>query len=283
MTSRHLRLPAWLFAGLTLAGLWLSLSAVPARAQEVEPVTAVQTQADPDELRVQVPDVGDVPEVEINVGNTTDTLSQSVVLIMVMTIGSVLPALMVLMTSFTRFIIVFSLTRNAVGLQNVPPATVLIGLSIFLTLFVMKPVLTTVNEDALQPLLAGELSASEAFEAAYGPLQEFMLLQTREADLRLFMDMADGPQPETPEDVPASTLIPAFVVSEVRTAFIIGFLIFVPFLIIDLIVAAVTMSLGMVMLPPVFISLPVKLLVFVLVDGWVLIIGSLVQSVAAVG
>lgn len=283
MTSSRTRLLAGVLTALALAGMTLVLLAKPAPAQEVDRVPTAQTQTDADDLRVQVPDVPDVPDVEINVGDTTDTLSQSVVLILVMTIGSVLPALMVLMTSFTRFIIVFSLTRNAVGLQNVPPASVLIGLSIFLTLFVMKPVLTTVNDEALQPLLAGELSASEAFEAAYAPLQEFMLLQTRDADLRLFMDMADGPQPETAEDVPASTLIPAFVVSEVRTAFIIGFLIFVPFLIIDLIVAAVTMSLGMVMLPPVFISLPVKLLVFVLVDGWVLIIGSLVQSVAAVG
>lgn len=255
--------------------------ASPAHGQVIEPIAEVQADpAEPDSFDVSVPDV---PTVEVAIEDTTDTLSQSVVLIMVMTIGSLLPALMVLMTSFTRFIIVFSLTRNAVGLQNVPPATVLIGLSVFLTLFVMKPVLTTVNDEALQPLLGGELSASEAFDAAYTPLQEFMLLQTRDADLRLFMDMADGPQPQNPEDVPASTLIPAFVVSEVRTAFVIGFLIFVPFLIIDLIVAAVTMSLGMVMLPPVFISLPVKLLVFVLVDGWVLIIGSLVQSVASVG
>ena len=159
----------------------------------------------------------------------------------------------------------------------------LIGLALFLTLFVMKPVLTTVNDDAIQPLLEGELNAGEAFDAAYAPLRDFMLLQTRDADLRLFMEMSDGPQPESPDDVSISTLVPAFVVSEVRTAFIIGFLIYVPFLIIDLIVAAVTMSLGMVMLPPVFISLPLKLLVFVLVDGWVLIIGSLVASVAGGG
>ena len=254
------------------------------------PLVHAQEPETPDQVQVDEPDTGgfqidtpEVPGVEVTVENSDDALSQSVVLILVMTMGSVLPALMVLMTSFTRFIIVFSITRNAIGLQSVPPATVLIGLALFLTLFVMKPVLTTVNEEAIQPLLDGELAAAEAFDAAYGPLRDFMLAQTREADLRLFMDMADEPQPESPEDVSASTLVPAFVVSEVRTAFVIGFLIYVPFLIIDLIVAAVTMSLGMVMLPPVFISLPLKLLVFILVDGWVLIVGSLVSSVAGAG
>lgn len=231
-------------------------------------------------LGVEVPGV---PDISLTVEDQGDSLSQSVVLILIMTMGSVLPALMVLMTSFTRFIIVFSITRNAIGLQTIPPATVLIGLALFLTLFVMRPVLTTVNEDAIQPMLNGELSAEEAFDAAYAPLRTFMLQQTRDADLRLFIDMADGPQPETSDDIPASTLVPAFVVSEIRTAFVIGFLIFIPFLIIDLIVAAVTMSLGMVMLPPIFISLPLKLLVFILVDGWVLIIGSLVASVAGGG
>ena len=189
---------------------------------------------------------------------------------------------MVLMTSFTRFIIVFSLTRNAIGVQNIPPAPVLIGLSLFLTLFVMNPVLTTVNDDAIQPMLNGEIAAADAFQAAYDPLREFMLAQTSESDLRLFMSMNDAPIPEGPDQLGASTLVPAFIVSEIRTAFIIGFLIFVPFLIIDIIVAAVTMSLGMVMLPPVFISLPLKLLIFVLVDGWVLIVGSVVQSVGTV-
>ncbi len=234
-----------------------------------------------DDLDLQVP-VPTVPSLG-DPGEEEETLSQSVSLIVVMAIGSTIPALMVLMTSFTRFVIVFSLTRNAIGVQNIPPAPVLIGLSLFLTLFVMQPVLATVNEDAIQPLLAGELGAEEAFDAAYQPLRGFMLAQTSDADLRLFMEMANGPQPERPEDVAATTLVPAFIVSELRTAFIIGFLIFIPFLIIDLIVAAVTMSLGMVMLPPIFISLPLKLLIFVLIDGWVLIVGSVVASVAGVG
>lgn len=234
-----------------------------------------------DDVDLQVPLIT-VPSLA-DPGEENATLSQSVSLVLVMAMGSIIPALMVLMTSFTRFVIVFSLTRNAIGVQNIPPATVLTGLALFLTLFVMKPVLTTVNDEAIQPMLAGELAAEEAFDAAYQPLRGFMLAQTSDADLRLFMEMADGPQPERPEDVAASTLVPAFIVSEIRAAFIIGFLIFVPFLIIDLIVAAVTMSLGMVMLPPVFISLPLKLLVFVLVDGWVLIVGSVVASVAGSG
>ena len=158
----------------------------------------------------------------------------------------------------------------------------IIGISLFLTLFVMAPILEDVNERALQPMLAGEIDSSEAFAEAYDPLRTFMLAQTEEGDLRLFMEMAEGPQPASADEVPASTLIPAFVVSELRAAFVIGFVIFVPFLVIDLIVASVLMSLGMVMLPPAFVSLPLKLLLFVLVDGWVLIIGSVVASVNGV-
>jgi flagellar biosynthetic protein FliP len=254
-----------------------------AHAQEIEqpPPATVPSIDSTDDANLQVP-VPTVPPLA-DPASEEANLSQSVSLIVVMAMASAIPSLMVLMTSFTRFVIVFSLTRNAIGVQNIPPAPVLIGLALFLTLFVMNPVLTTVNEDAIQPLLNGELAAEEAFDAAYQPLRGFMLAQTNDSDLRLFMDMADGPQPETPEEVPASTLVPAFIVSEIRTAFIIGFLIFVPFLIIDLIVAAITMSLGMVMLPPVFISLPLKLLVFVLVDGWVLIVGSVVSSVQGAG
>jgi flagellar biosynthetic protein FliP len=149
----------------------------------------------------------------------------------------------------------------------------------FLTIFVMGPVFSEINEVAVQPMLGGEIGQGEALAAGYEPLREFMLAQTREDDLRLFMELANTDQPATELDVPASTLIPAFVISELRTAFVIGFVIFVPFLVIDLIVAAVLMSMGMVMLPPVFISLPLKLLLFVLVDGWALLIGSVVESV----
>lgn len=233
---------------------------------------------------VEVPEVEPVPDIAITVESESSALSNTVIIIIMLTIGAVAPAIMLLMTSFTRFVIVLGLTRNAIGVQTIPPSQVLIGLAMFLTIFVMGPVFKEVNEVAIQPMLNGEIGQMDAMSAGYEPFREFMLAQTREDDLRLFMEMADTEQPMTELDVPASTLVPAFVISELRSAFIIGFVIFVPFLVIDLIVAAVLMSMGMVMLPPVFISLPLKLLLFVLVDGWALLIGSVVESVrGAVG
>jgi flagellar biosynthetic protein FliP len=228
---------------------------------------------------IEVPEPDVVPEIAVSIESDRGGLSNTVLIILLLTIGSVAPAILLLMTSFTRFIVVLALTRNAIGVQTIPPSQVLIGLAIFLTIFAMGPVFSEVNEDAVQPLLNGEIGQAEAMEAGYEPLREFMLAQTRPEDLRLFMDLSDQPRPENETEVAASTLIPAFVISELRTAFIIGFVIFVPFLVIDLIVAAVLMSMGMVMLPPVFISLPLKLLLFVLLDGWSLLIGSVVESV----
>ena len=227
---------------------------------------------------VEVPEVQDVPDIAITVESENGALSNTVIIILLLTIGAVAPSILLLMTSFTRFVIVLGLTRNAIGVQTIPPSQVLIGLAVFLTIFVMGPVFSEVNEVALQPMLNGEIGQAEALSAGYEPFREFMLAQTREDDLRLFMDLSNSPQPTSELDVPASTLSPAFVISELRTAFVIGFVIFVPFLVIDLIVAAVLMSMGMVMLPPVFISLPLKLLLFVLVDGWALLIGSVVES-----
>lgn len=228
---------------------------------------------------VTVPEPEPVPEIAVSIESENGGLSNTVLIIIMLTIGAVAPGILLLMTSFTRFIVVLALTRNAIGVQTIPPSQVLIGLAMFLTIFAMGPVLSAVNDDAVQPLLKGEIGQAEAMEAGYEPLREFMLAQTRPEDLRLFMDLSDQPRPEDESEVSASTLIPAFVISELRTAFIIGFMIFVPFLVIDLIVAAVLMSMGMVMLPPVFISLPLKLLLFVLVDGWALLIGSVVESV----
>ncbi len=225
--------------------------------------------------------VPEVPTVTVTVDGSEGGVSRSVSLILLLALGSILPGLLLLTTSFTRFIVVLGLTRNALGIQTAPPTPVLVGIALFLTLFVMKPILSQVWDDAVNPLLDGQIEVQEAYDRAYAPLQEFMLDQTREEDLRLFLDLADGPRPERPEDIGASVLVPAFIVSELRTAFIIGFIVFVPFLVIDLIVSTVLMSLGMVMLPPTFISLPLKLLLFVLVDGWVLLIGSLVSSVGA--
>jgi flagellar biosynthetic protein FliP len=201
---------------------------------------------------------------------------------LLVTVGSVAPAILLLMTSFTRFIIVLSLTRQAIGLQTVPPAQVLVGLAMFLSLFTMSDVFSAVNAEAVQPMLNGEITQAEAISAGYEPLRDFMLAQTREDDLQLMVDLSGQAEPATPEDISAATLVPAYVISEMRAAFMMGFVIFIPFLIIDLVVAAVLMSMGMMMLPPVFISLPLKLLLFVLVDGWVLITGSVVQSVQGV-
>jgi flagellar biosynthesis protein FliP len=231
---------------------------------------------------IEAPGVPDVPDLAISIASDDPALSRTVVIVLLLTLGSVAPGLLLLMTSFTRFIIVLGLAKNALALQTVPPAQVLIGLAMFLTFFVMGPVLGEVNTAAIQPLLAGEIGQREALEAGYEPLRQFMLAQTREDDLRMFMSLSDAPQPSSPEEVGPTTLIPSFVISELRTAFIIGFVIFVPFLVIDLVVASVLMSMGMVMLPPVFISLPLKLLLFVLVDGWVLVTGSLVNSVNGV-
>lgn len=223
--------------------------------------------------------VPDVPDVGVSINSESGGLTTTVTIILLLTIGAVAPSIVLLTTSFTRFVIVLGLTRNALGTQQVPPTQVLTGLALFLTFFVMAPILSEVNDVAIQPLLAGELDQGQAFDAGFAPLQEFMLAQTDDSDLRLFIDMRGGEEITAPEDVPPSILIPAFVLSELRTAFVIGFVIFIPFLVIDLVVSSVLMSMGMVMLPPVFISLPLKLLLFVLVDGWALIIQSLVTSV----
>ena len=262
-----------------LAVLAAIILASPAHAQVVDlPEIEVPT--------VDLPapvDVPEAPSVSVQVNGVEGGLTQTVSLIVLMTMGSLLPGLLLLATSFTRFIVVLGLTRNAIGVQTAPPTPVLIGIALFLTLFVMKPVLTQVWDDAAAPLIDGQINMEEAYDRGYAPLRDFMLAQTREEDLRLFLDMAEGEQPENPQEIGATVLIPAYIVSELRTAFVIGFVVFIPFLVIDLIVATILMALGMVMLPPTFISLPLKLLLFVLADGWVLLIGSLVQSVQGGG
>jgi len=203
---------------------------------------------------------------------------QSVVIILMLTLLAIAPALLVMLTGFTRIVIVLSLTRNALGLPSIPPNQVVIGLSLFLSLFVMAPTLSQMNDKALQPLLDGKISYSQAYDNAQKPLRAFMLDQTRRGELNLFINAAGGKRPATRDDVKMTTLIPAFVLSELKTAFIIGFIIFVPFLIIDLVVSSTLMSMGMFMLPPVLVSLPFKLLLFVMVDGWALVVSSLIKS-----
>lgn len=230
-----------------------------------------------------VPEVGD--PVTAGDGDASITVdapegsSTTVLLVLLLTLGSVLPGLLLVCTTFPRFLIVLGLTRQALGLQTTPPNQLLAGLAAFLTLTVMGPVLSEVNDQGLQPALRGELETTEAIEAGWKPLQGWMLDHTRSSDIGLFVDLADVERPEAPEDTPARVLIPAFIISELRTAFIIGFLIWVPFLLIDLIVASVLSALGMLMMPPVVLSLPVKLALFVLVDGWALLVSSLVGSV----
>jgi len=209
-------------------------------------------------------------------GNYNGEFSEIVNAFLLFTLIALIPTLLILTTSFTRIIITLSFTRNALGTQQSPPNQILIGLAFFLTLFVMRPVYTEVTEDALIPFLEEEISREEAMEIGEEPIKGFMLNQTREEDLELFVEISGKEAPETPEELPLTLVIPAFAISELRTAFTIGFLIFIPFLIIDIVVASVLMSMGMFMLSPVMVSLPFKLLLFVLVDGWYLIVESLV-------
>ncbi|MDX9687287.1 MULTISPECIES: flagellar type III secretion system pore protein FliP [Halopseudomonas] len=208
------------------------------------------------------------------------TYSVSLQILLLMSALTFIPAFVMMMTSFTRIIIVFAILRQALGLQSTPSSQILIGLALFLTLFIMAPVFERINNDALQPYLNEQLAPQQALEAAGGPMREFMLAQTRETDLELFVRLAKRTDLTGPEDVPFHILVPAFVTSELKTAFQIGFMIFIPFLVIDLVVASVLMAMGMMMLSPLIISLPFKIMLFVLVDGWALIIGTLAASFA---
>ncbi len=204
--------------------------------------------------------------------------STSVTLLLSITLLSVAPALLLTCTSFTKILIVLGLTRNALGLQQTPPNQVLAGLALFLSLFIMSPVLTEMNDVGLQPYLDGEVTAATAFDTGVEPLRGFMLEQTGDDELELLTSVAERDLPEDRTEVPLSTLVPAFVLSELKQAFIIGFIIFIPFLVIDIVVSGALMALGMMMMPPVMVSLPFKLLLFVLVDGWALVVTALVQS-----
>ncbi|WP_156335901.1 flagellar type III secretion system pore protein FliP [Pseudomonas sp. NBRC 111123] len=221
----------------------------------------------------------------ITLSNTADgqqEYSVSLQILLIMTALSFIPAFVILMTSFTRIIIVFSILRQALGLQQTPSNQVLTGMALFLTLFIMAPVFDRVNQDALQPYLSEQMTAQQAIEKAQGPLKDFMLAQTRQSDLDLFMRLSKRTDIAGPDQVPLTILVPAFVTSELKTAFQIGFMIFIPFLIIDMVVASVLMAMGMMMLSPLIISLPFKIMLFVLVDGWALIMGTLAGSFGGV-
>lgn len=221
-----------------------------------------------------------IPSLELNVTTATEPEEVAVVLeiIALLTVISLAPAILILMTPFTRLIVVFHFLRQAIGTQSSPPNQVIVGLALFMTVFIIKPVALEVYNQSLNPYLERKISYEVAFEAAQQPIRKFLLLNTREKDIALFVKEAEMKKPETRADVSLLVLIPAYVISELKTAFIIGFVLYIPFLVIDMVVASVLLAMGMMMLPPVIISLPFKLLLFVLVDGWNLVVSSLVQS-----
>lgn len=212
-----------------------------------------------------------------NVDNPNEVVN-AIKIILILTVLTLAPAILIMMTSFTRIIIVLSFLRQAMGVQQMPPNQLLVGLALFLTFFIMGPAFTDINQKALQPYMAGKLSQEKALDETLAPLRKFMFNQTRSQDLSLFVRLSRMEKPKTLAEVPTMVLVPAFIISEMKTAFQIGFIIFLPFLIIDMVAASVLMAMGMMMLPPIVISLPFKIMLFVLVDGWALMIGSMVQS-----
>ncbi len=230
-----------------------------------------------------VPGTGNniIPTVDLRIGgdaNTPQGTSTTLQILLMLTVLSVAPAILLLMTCFTRIVVVLSFVRNALATQQMPPNQVLIGLALFMTFFIMAPTFSAVNEQALQPFLAGQLSQQQALEKASVPLKDFMAKHTREKDLRLFLEYMKAEKPKSIQEIPMLALVPAYAISELKTAFQIGFMIFIPFLVIDMVVSSILMGMGMMMLPPVMISLPFKILLFIMVDGWYLIVKSLLTS-----
>ncbi len=223
-----------------------------------------------------------IPIPNLNIGveaaNNPQDVALSLQILFTLTVLSLAPSILIMMTSFTRIIVVLSFLRSALGTQQMPPNQVLVGLALFLTFYTMSPYWEVVNTNALQPYMANTITQETAMTEAMKPMREFMLKQTRENDLALFVNLSEMARPNSPDDIPTTTIIPAFMISELKTAFQIGFLIYIPFIVIDMVVASTLMSMGMMMVPPVMISLPFKILLFILVDGWHLIIRSLVTS-----
>jgi flagellar biosynthetic protein FliP len=275
---------------VAVAAVMLALLATGAAPASAQPAPIAPTVTAPEVPTPGAPDStegADSPDAQVNIDLGVDDsqgeggISNPVLIILLLTVLSVAPSLLILVTGFTRIVIVLSLVRNALGLQSIPPNQVIVGLSLFLAVFVMTPTLKVIYDDALQPLMNDEITQEQAWDRAQVPLKEFMLDNTRSDELATFVDAAEAngeAPPATPEETPLTTLIPAFLLSELKTAFIIGFVVFVPFLVLDLVVSAVLMSLGMMMLPPVFVSLPFKILLFVMVGGWTLVAESLLRS-----
>jgi flagellar biosynthetic protein FliP len=232
--------------------------------------TAIAAQADPN---------NPIPGINVNIGsNGSSGASSTVTILLMLTVLSIAPSILILMTSFTRIVIVLGFVRTSLGTQQMPPNQVLVGLALFLTFFIMSPTLGEVNKVALQPFLKGDINQTEAIKQASLPIKKFMWTHTREKDLKLFLDAAKADKPTGIEDTPITALVPAFAISELKSAFQMGFMIFIPFLVIDMVVSSTLMAMGMMMLPPVMISLPFKILLFILVDGWYLVVKSLLLS-----
>jgi flagellar biosynthetic protein FliP len=223
-----------------------------------------------------------LPSITLGVSEAknAEQVSTAMQIVFLLTILTLAPSILIMMTCFTRLAVVFSLLRNALGTQQMPPTQIIVGLALFLTFFIMGPTFNQVNDKALSPFMEGKMSQQQFLEEAGKPLKEFMLKQTRKKDLALFLRISGEERPANAQAVPITSLIPAFVISELKTAFEIGFLLYVPFLVIDMVVASVLLSMGMMMLPPVMVSLPFKLMIFVLVDGWYLLVASMVKSFA---
>jgi len=280
VTSSHRPLrrgPALLLTALLAVLGWVVLGALLSAPADAAPLHEVAFATDvPGPQGPEGP--ADPDTVTVELGGLTDKPSTPVVTILGLTLLSLAPAILLTCTSFTKILVVLGLTRNALGLQQTPPNQVLAGLALFLSLFVMAPVLGQINDAGVQPYLDGDKKAGVAFEDGIEPLKDFMLDNTDDGELELLTNVADRELPETRADVAMTTLVPAFILTELKQAFIIGFIIFVPFLVIDVVVSGALMALGMMMMPPVMVSLPFKLLLFVMVDGWALVIRSLVSS-----
>lgn len=253
------------------------ICATPVYATETSSGSNNTTNKNKEDTLVDEPDAFEL-NISSNAGSTS--LSATLQILLLLTVLSIAPSILIMVTSFTRIIIVLHFVRAALGLQTTPPNQVLIGLSLFITFFIMSPVFTQINTDAIQPLTKGEITQEEAIEAGGAPLREFMFKQTNTKDLKLFLEIAEIPSEElnNEDDIPTTVLIPSFIISELRKAFVIGFIIYLPFIIMDMVVSSTLMSMGMMMLPPTMISLPFKILLFVLADGWNLIIGELVKT-----
>ncbi len=242
-------------------------------------VAALVVLSAPWQASAAAPDpAGNLLSIDMTKGESPGKISVTLQIFLLLTVLSLAPSILIMVTCFTRIAIVLSLLRQAIGSNQLPPNQIIIGLALFLTFFVMSPVWQKVNQDALKPYLDNQLTTTQALKNAEGPLRAFMFKQTREKDLALMVDIAKLPRPKNVDEIPTTVLIPSFIISELKTAFQIGFMLYIPFLIIDMVVASVLLSMGMMMLPPVMVSLPFKLMIFVLTDGWYLIVGSLVKS-----